>query len=93
MKIILQLALKMKLDLEIIDSNINRIENIINNAEELDIIYPSKILQFAQDLYTVSNYINNLEEENDIKNGLILSKGLHAKLLSEWAEKFYGVIR
>lgn len=66
---------------------INKADNLIND-NDIEMIYPSKILQFSQDFYEKASYINGLEEENDIKTGLIVSKNLHSKLLSDWATQF-----
>lgn len=63
-------------------------ENLINNNEDLDIIYPTKILEFSKDFYEKAEYINSLEEENDIKTGLIVSKNIHSNLLAGWANEF-----
>ena len=63
-------------------------ETIINNNQGCEIIYPVKILDFAKDHYEKATYINSLEEENDIKNGLIISNNLHASLLANWAKEF-----
>lgn len=66
---------------------INKADNLIND-NDIEMIYPSKILQFSQDFYEKASYINGLEEENAIKTGLIVSKNLHSKLLSDWATQF-----
>lgn len=63
-------------------------EKLIKDNEDLEIIYPTKILNFSQDFYDKANYINSLEEENDIKTGLIVSKNLHSLLLANWANEF-----
>lgn len=68
-------------------NSITSAENIIND-NDIEMIYPTKILQFSQDFYDTANHINNLEEENDIKTGLIVSKNLHSKLLANWAQEF-----
>lgn len=68
-------------------NTINKADNLIND-NDIEMIYPSKILQFSQDFYDKASYINGLEEENDIKTGLIVSKNLHSKLLSDWATQF-----
>lgn len=70
------------------NSLIEQTENSINNNSDLNIEYPEKILDFSKELYEKADYINNLEEENDIKTGLIVSKDLHAKYLVEWAQEF-----
>lgn len=58
------------------------------NDENVEMIYPTKILEFSQDFYDKANYINSLKDENDIKTGLIVSKSLHSKLLANWAQEF-----
>ncbi len=63
-------------------------ETTINNNQGCEIIYPVKILDFAKDHYEKATYINSLEEENDIKNGLIISNNLHASLLADWSKTF-----
>ena len=75
-------------DLENTKLIIDNTDNEITNNSDIEIIYPTKILEFSKDLYEKSEYINGLEEENDIKTGLIVSKDLHAKYLAEWAKKF-----
>lgn len=70
---------------------ITETENLINSNEELEIIYPTKILQFSKDFYDKAEYINGLEEENDIKTGLIVSKNLHSNLLANWANEFANI--
>ena len=63
-------------------------EKLIEDNQDLDIVYPSKILDFSKDYYEEAKYINELQEENDIKSGLIVSKNLHSLLLAEWANTF-----
>ncbi len=62
---------------------IDETENLINTNTDVEIIYPTKILQFSKDCYEKkADYINSLEEQNDIKAGLIISNNLHAQLLA-----------
>ena len=70
---------------------INKAETTINNNSDLNIIYPSKILDFAKELHEKSEYIIGLEEENDIKTGLIVSNSLHAYYLADWANDFANI--
>ena len=67
---------------------IEKAENIINSNSDVEIIYPNKILEFSKELNEKAEYINNLEEENDIKTGLIVSNSLHAYYLADWANEF-----
>ena len=67
---------------------IKKAESTINNNADLKIIYPTKILDFAKELGEKAEYINSLEEENDIKTGLIVSNSLHAYYLADWANEF-----
>ncbi len=66
---------------------ITNAENLIND-DDIEMVYPAKILEFSQDFYDTANYINSLDEENDIKTGLIVSKNLHGQLLANWAQEF-----
>lgn len=70
---------------------INTAETTINNNADLNILYPSKILDFAKELHGKSEYIIGLEEENDIKTGLIVSNSLHAYYLADWANDFANI--
>ena len=70
---------------------INKVETTMNNNSDLDILYPNKILDFARELHEKSRYINSLEEENDIKTGLIVSNSLHAYYLADWANDFANI--
>lgn len=70
---------------------ISKAETTINNNTDLDIVYPTKILDFAKELHEKSEYINGLEEENDIKTGLIVSNSLHAYYLADWATGFANI--
>ena len=70
---------------------INDAEKNINNNADLEIIYPQKILKFSKDLYEKAEYINSLEEENEIKTGLIVSNDLHAKYLAQWSKEFTDI--
>lgn len=70
---------------------IDETENLINTNTDAEIIYPTKILQFSKDCYEKADYINSLEEQNDIKAGLIISNNLHAQLLADWANKFASI--
>lgn len=69
-----------------------KIMNIFDNKASanvsVEMVYPNKIKAFAKDYYDTSSYINGLEEDNPIKNGLIISKGLHAYYLAGWADSF-----
>lgn len=84
-------AVKRTSDLTDTKKLIDEVEELINDNNDLEIIYPSKILEFSKDLYEKVEYINSLEEENDIKTGLIVSKDLHAKYLAEWAKQFTNI--
>lgn len=70
---------------------ITEAETTINNNSDLNIIYPSKILDFAKELHEKSEYIIGLEKENDIKIGLIVSNSLHAYYLADWANDFANI--
>lgn len=70
---------------------LNKAETTINNNSDLNILYPSKILDFAKELHDKSKYIIGLEEENDIKTGLIVSNSLHAYYLADWANNFANI--
>ena len=75
-------------DLSDITNEVNTAKSLAQDNEKFDIVYPNKIYQFAQDFLDTSSYILGLEEENDIKTGLINSKALHAKYLAEWSQEF-----
>ena len=75
-------------EIEQTNTTIQDAETTINNNQGCEIIYPVKILDFAKDHYEKATYINSLDEENDIKNGLIISNNLHASLLANWAKEF-----
>lgn len=66
----------------------NTFDNKVSANVSVEMVYPNKIKAFAKDYYDTSSYINGLEEENPIKNGLIISKGLHAYYLAGWADSF-----
>lgn len=70
---------------------VNEVENIIQSNSDIEIIYPEKILDFSKDFQEKAEYINGLEEENDIKTGLIVSKNLHSIYLSDWAKEFTNI--
>lgn len=74
---------------ELIDST----ESVMKINSDLNIVYPSKILDFAKELDEKSEYINSLSEENDIKTGLIVSNSLHAYYLADWANEFAKIYR
>lgn len=85
-------------DLSIV--NLAEVSDLIDlTKNELEIfadtepVYPEKILNFAEDLYEKSSYINSLEEENPIKNGLIISHYLHSKELANWSNEFLGIYK
>ena len=78
-------------DLQGTKTLIDNTEQEINNNSDIEIVYPTKILEFSKDLYEKADYINNLEEENDIKTGLIVSYDLHAKYLADWANTFANI--
>lgn len=70
------------------NQKIQEVENLLYTNQDSEIVYPRKILEFSKDYYDKANYINGLEEENDIKTGLIVSKNLHSYLLANWAKMF-----
>ncbi len=78
-------------DLEATKELIDSTEQEIEDNSDIEIVYPTKILEFSQDLYDDAEYINSLEEENDIKTGLIVSYDLHAKYLADWANTFTNI--
>ena len=75
-------------DLSDITNEVNTAKSLAQDNEKFDIVYPNKIYKFAQDFLDTSSYVLGLEEENDIKTGLINSKALHAKYLAEWSQEF-----
>ena len=75
------------------DELISSAENVMDINSDLNIVYPSKILDFAKELDEKSEYINSLTEENDIKTGLIVSNSLHAYYLADWANEFAMIYR
>lgn len=75
-------------DLTEITNEVNEANSIIENNEKIDIVYPEKIYKFSKDLLDTSSYVLGLEEENDIKTGLINSKAIHAKYLANWSKEF-----
>ena len=75
------------------DELIDSAENVMEINSDLNIVYPSKILDFAKELDEKSEYINSLTEENDIKTGLIVSNSLHAYYLADWANEFAKIYR
>lgn len=78
-------------NIELAKDLINEVENIIQTNNDLEIIYPTKILKFSKDYQEKAEYINSVEEENDIKTGLIVSKNLHSIYLSSWAKEFCDI--
>ena len=77
-----------------LDATNLRIESFngkINTNPDVEVIYPKKIAEFAKDYYEKSSYINSVIETNPIKNGLIISKGLHAYYLIGWANAFADI--
>ena len=66
----------------------NTFDNKVSTNSDVEMVYPNKIKAFAKDYYDTSSYINGLEEDNPIKNGLIIGKGLHAYYLAGWADSF-----
>ena len=78
-------------NLETTKELIESTEQKINDNADLDIPYPEKILEFGKDLFEKSDYINGLEENNDIKTGLIESYNLHAYYLANWANSFNNI--
>lgn len=75
-------------DLTSITNEVNEAKSIIENNTDIDIVYPNKIYKFSKDLLDTSSYVLGLDEENDIKTGLINSKATHAKYLADWSEEF-----
>lgn len=80
---------------DVSNANLTATEKIMNTFDnkasansDVEMVYPNKIKAFAKDYYDTSSYINGLEEDNPIKNGLIISKGLHAYYLAGWADSF-----
>ena len=75
-------------DLSEITNEVNRAKSLVEDNAQFEIVYPNKIYKFSQDLLDTSSYILGLDEENDIKTGLINSKALHAKYLANWSQEF-----
>ena len=78
-------------DIQGTKSLIDSTEQEINLNSDIEVVYPTKILEFSKELYEKSDYINNLKEENAIKTGLIVSYDLHAKYLADWANTFTNI--
>ena len=81
-------AINRKTDLEEINDNINEAEKILEDNNNLEILYSNKILEYAKEFNNISQYILSINEENDIKTGLINSKAIHANELSKWSLEF-----
>ena len=80
------------IDMNQTNNIIQETETLINEYnDEIEIIYPVKILDFSKDYYDKATYINSLEEENPIKAGLIISNNLHGELLAGWANTFANI--
>ena len=77
-----------KANLTATEKIMNIFDNKVSANVSVEMVYPNKIKAFAKDYYDTSSYINGLEEDNPIKNGLIISKGLHAYYLAGWADSF-----
>lgn len=75
-------------NLEVTKEILSFTENMITCNSDLNIIYPEKILQYAKENYEKAEYIKNLQEENPIRMGLIVSRNLHANELGKWAKEF-----
>lgn len=75
------------------DNLISSTEKIMEVNSDLNMIYPSQILNSAQELDEQSEHIYGVSEEADIKTGLIVSKGLHAYYLANWANSFAEIYR
>lgn len=75
-------------DLQKTYNAIQEVEKLIEDNQDIQFVYPEKIIQFSKDYYNEAEYINSLEEENPIKNGLIASKNQHSELLAGWAYDF-----
>lgn len=75
-------------NLTVTEKIMNTFDNKASANSDVEMVYPNKIKAFAKDYYDTSSYINGLEEDNPIKNGLIISKGLHAYYLAGWADSF-----
>ena len=75
-------------DLQKTYNAIQEVEKLIEDNQDIQFVYPEKIIQFSKDYYNEAEYINSLEEENPIKNGIIASKNQHSELLAGWAYDF-----
>ena len=79
-------------DIDQTNTIIQETGNIINeHKDEVEIKYPTKLLDLSKDCFNKALYINSLEEENTIKAGLIISNNLHSKLLANWSNTFIKV--
>ena len=67
---------------------INNAENRINDNQDLNMVYPITLLENSKDLNSKAKYINNIENEEKVKTGLIVSNSLHAYYLADWANEF-----
>ena len=72
------------------NANLNDTKNTIDSVDNA-IFYSKKILNTANDLYDKAIYINSLDEENDIKDGLVVSYNMHANILANWAKLFINL--
>lgn len=65
-----------------------RVEEVINNNQDLEMIYPSELLQISKNIYYIATEINSLEIDSQIKESLLKGKGLHCTLVLNLALKF-----
>lgn len=70
------------------EESIYKVLNLINDNQNLEMVYAKKIIESSQLYFEKAVSIYRIEEENDLKIGLTVSKNLHAKLLADWAEQF-----
>ncbi len=70
------------------EESIHQVLVLINNNKDLEMIYANEIIESSQLCFEKAHYLYHLEEENNMKIGLAVSKNLHAKLLATWANQF-----
>ncbi len=72
-------------------NNLDKIKQFIQTNQTIDLTYPTKIYKWANELFEKANYINELNDQNDIKIGMINGMIMQSSGLIDWAMKFINI--
>lgn len=72
-------------------NDLDKIKQFLQTNQNIDLTYPTKIYNVANELFEKANYINGLDDQNDIKIGMVSGIVTQSIGLANWTMKFINI--